>query len=165
MLNYFPCDAVRSFLNGAKPSINLIPKRTAIFGPAAIPSPRANETFALDNGDSLGFSVRGPSEAPALFNFHGQSGSRLQGLGFTESAKNIGLRIICPDRPGIGLSTFDSSRRLLDYPAHVAQLARHLGLENYCVMGGSAGGPYVLGRSLSAPNLIHSWCLFGPLGI
>lgn len=63
-----------------------------------------------------------------------------------ESAHRIGLRIICPDRPGIGLSTFDSSRTLLDYPSQIAQLAKHLGLESYRVMGGSGGGPYVLGE-------------------
>ena len=165
MLHCFRYDAVRSLLNNAKPSTILIPKRTAIFAPSAIPSPRANETFTLDNGDTLGFSICGPSEAPALFYFHGQSGSRLQGLDFAESAKNIGLRIICPDRPGIGLSTFDSSRKLLDYPTHIAQLARYLGLENYRVMGGSGGGPYVLGRSRFAQNIIHSWCAVGPLGI
>ena len=146
MLHSFRYNAVRAFLNGAKLSANLLPKRTATFTSSPVPLPRGNENFTLDNGDTLGFSTCGPSEAPALFYFHGQSGSRLQGLGFAAIAENIGLRIICPDRPGIGLSTFDSSRRLLDYPAHIAQLARHLGLEDYRVIGGSGGGPYALGR-------------------
>ncbi len=135
-----------AFLNSAKSAYNLIPKRTATSAPSVIPPQQENETFTLDTGDTLGFSTCGPPDAPALFYFHGQSGSRLQGLGFAEGVNKVGLRVICPDRPGIGLSSFDPRRRLLDYPAQIAQLARYLGLDSYRVMGGSGGGPYVLGR-------------------
>ena len=127
----------------------MIPKRTATSAPSVIPSQQENETFTLDNGDTIGFSTCGPPDAPALFYLHGQCSSRLQGLGFSQSANKVGLRVICPDRPGIGLSTFDPSRRLLDYPTQIGQLAGHLGLDTYRVMGGSGGGPYVLGRYLS----------------
>lgn len=111
-------------------------------------SPQENETFKLANGHAIGFSACGPPSAPALFFFHGQCGSRLGGLALSEVADNVGLRVISPDRPGIGLSTFDPYRRLLDYPSQISQLAKHLGLETYRVMGGSGGGPYALGESL-----------------
>ena len=148
MLHCFRRDAFMAFSNSARSTYNMIPKRTATSAPSVIPSQQVqeNETFTLDNGDALGFSTCGPPDAPALFYFHGQSGSRLHGLGFAQSAHMVGLRVICPDRPGIGLSTFDPSRRLLDYPAQIGQLAGHLGYDTYRVMGGSGGGPYVLGR-------------------
>ena len=47
-----------------------------------------------------------------------------------------------PDRPGIGLSTFQPGRRLLDWPADVAALADALGIDRFAVMGWSCGGPY-----------------------
>ena len=139
-----------AFLNTAKSASNMIPKRTATSAPSVIPSQLENETFTLDNGDTLGFSTCGPPNSPALLYFHGQSGSRLHGLDFAQGANKVGLRVICPDRPGIGISTFDARRRLLDYPAQITQLGRHLGLDTYRVMGGSGGGSYVLGRYLSA---------------
>ena len=110
------------------------------------PVAQENETFTLPNGHTLGFSTCGPVNAPTLFYFHGQSSSRLQGLALARNANNVGVRIICPDRPGIGLSTFEPGRQLLDYPSQIAQLAKHLRLETYRVMGGSGGGPYVLGE-------------------
>lgn len=146
MLHCFRRNAVKAFSTGAKSPDNIISKRIVTSAPSAIPSQRDTETFTLNNGDTLSFSTCGAPNASPLFYFHGQTGSRLQSLGFAESANNLGLRIICPDRPGIGLSTFNPRRRLLDYPAQIAQLARHLGLESYRVMGGSGGGPYALGR-------------------
>ena len=53
-----------------------------------------------------------------------------------------GVRLISPDRPGMGLSTYQPGRRLVDWPADVAHLTEALGIERFAVMGWSAGGPY-----------------------
>lgn len=55
-----------------------------------------------------------------------------------------GLRILAPDRPGIGASTFQPGRKLLDWPPLLAQLADLLGISNFSILGISGGGPYVL---------------------
>lgn len=145
MLHYLRRGAASTALNGAKLPRNPSPKRIEVTPSSTSPSQQEHETCTLANGHELGFSLCGPIDAPALFYFYGQGSSRLSGLDFVESAIKIGLRIICPDRPGIGLSTFDPGRKLLDYPQQIAQLARHLGLQTYRVMGGLGGGPYVLG--------------------
>ena len=106
-------------------------------------SQQENEVCVLANGHKIGYSIYGSPKAPALFFLHGQGSSRLQGL--AKSAHTAGLQIICPDRPGIGLSTYDHQRKLLDYPLQIAELAKHLELDTYCVIGGSGGGPYALG--------------------
>ena len=60
-------------------------------------------------------------------------------------ARRLYFRMITPDRPGIGLSTYDPHRRLLDYPTQISQLAKGLGYrDGYSVIGGSGGGPYAL---------------------
>ena len=129
---------------------SVICKRTAADRMLTSRSSQENEVCTLADGQKIGYSVYGPLNAPALFFFHGQGSSRLQNL--DEPANVVGLRIICPDRPGIGLSTFVPGRKLLDYPTQIAQLATYLGLESYRVAGGSGGGPYALGMH----NLIYS---------
>ena len=146
MFHCFRRNAARTISHGAKVPRDTIRKRRATSLSSAFPSQQEHETFALPNGHSIGFSTCGPANAPALFFFHGQCSSRFHGLGLSGSATNVGLRIICPDRPGIGLSTLDPRRKLLDYPPQISHLARHLGRETYHVMGASGGGPYAIGR-------------------
>lgn len=146
MLHYVRRSIASTVSTSTKLPRNPVPDRTETSPSSTSPSQQGNETFTLPNGHMLGFSLCEPVDAPALFHFHGQGSCRLQGLAFAEDANKIGVRVVCPDRPDIGLSTFDPGRKLLDYPQQIAQLARHLGLETYRVMGGSGGGPYVLGE-------------------
>jgi pimeloyl-ACP methyl ester carboxylesterase len=104
----------------------------------------------------MGFSSCGPRDATrTIFFLHGFLGSRLEGVGLSKLANKLQVRIVCPDRPGIGLSTFDSRRTLLDYPKDISRLATYLGIRRYGVLGGSGGGPYALAcaKVLSKKNL------------
>jgi pimeloyl-ACP methyl ester carboxylesterase len=74
--------------------------------------------------------------------FHGGLSSRLDAEHAHDAAVASGVRLVSPDRPGIGLSTFQPRRRLLDWPDDVAHLTATLGIETFAVMGWSAGGPY-----------------------
>lgn len=61
------------------------------------------------------------------------------------------LRVIAPDRPGFGLSTFDARRRITDWPADVKALAAHLGITRFAILGGSGGAPYALACARALP--------------
>ncbi|KAI9699794.1 MAG: hypothetical protein M1836_002829 [Candelina mexicana] len=113
-----------------------------------------DETIILSNGHTLGYSVCGSHScsAPTIFFLHGYPSCRLEGLGVKQAAKEVGVRIITPDRPGLGLSTYDPHRTFLDYPDHIAQLARYHGLSEYRVIGGSGGAPYALACAKSLPT-------------
>jgi len=76
--------------------------------------------------------------------FHGGLSCRLEVAFADELCRELGVRLIAPDRPGIGLSDFAPGRSLLDWPHDVETLADALGLERFAVMGWSAGGPYAL---------------------
>ena len=79
---------------------------------------------------------------PIMF-FHGFPGSRLRASSIGhEAAARAGVRVIAPDRPGMGLSTFQPGRRIVDWPGDVAALADALGLPTFAVAGVSGGGPY-----------------------
>lgn len=111
------------------------------------------ETFTLPDSRKLGFSTYAPPDtprnAPTLLYFHGFPGSRIDARMFIPDSKT---RVIGIDRPGIGLSTFQKNRRLLDWPEDVMHLARHLGIKTFRVIGASAGGPYALACAHAIPG-------------
>lgn len=100
----------------------------------------------------MGFATYGnPAGIPTFF-FHGSPGSRYDGSGLVDPAARFNLHIICPDRPGHGLSTFQPNRKLIDYPADISQLAAHLKIPQYHVLGQSGGGPYVVACAHGSPT-------------
>ncbi|MDI1311231.1 alpha/beta hydrolase [Prosthecobacter sp.] len=108
----------------------------------------SDHTFTLSNGLTLGYCEYGDPRGEVAFYFHGWPSSRSQGSLFHEHAKKHGMRLICPDRPGIGLSDFQAGRTLSDWPVTLEELAAHVGADNYHVIGWSGGGPYVLVSAL-----------------
>ena len=68
----------------------------------------------LSNSKKFCFGQYGDVKGKPLFFFHGWPSSRLQGKAFDKIAKELNIRIISPDRPGYGLSDFDSKRTLLE---------------------------------------------------
>jgi pimeloyl-ACP methyl ester carboxylesterase len=120
--------------------------------PAPVGAPRpapAREMRAEDrrlrlrDGRWLGYAEHGaPDGRPVLF-FHGLGTTRVI-CPPDEAARELGIRLIALDRPGIGLSDRRPGRRLLDWPSDVAELADWLGLDSFSVVGWSGGGPYGL---------------------
>ncbi|HKH87682.1 MAG TPA: alpha/beta hydrolase [Acidimicrobiales bacterium] len=98
-------------------------------------------TVLRDGRDLAWLEVGDPAGVP-VFVFHGTPGSRLLVTTSDEVGRSAGARLICPDRPGYGLSSFQPGRRLVDWPGDVAALADHLGIDRFAVMGLSGGGPH-----------------------
>lgn len=114
-----------------------------------------SETFTLRGGRRLGYCNYGDPKGKPIFFFHGWPGSRYSGKETHEAAKRLGVRIISTDRPGIGLSDYKENRKLLDWSDDVAELADHLKLRKFSVMGVSGGGPYVAVCAYKLPDRIH----------
>jgi pimeloyl-ACP methyl ester carboxylesterase len=101
-----------------------------------------SHVMALADGRDLGWLELGDARGFPVLYFHGTPGSRLQ-LSFGDAPlRAAGIRLVACDRPGYGLSTFQDDRRLVDWPGDVVQLADHLGLDRFSVMGVSGGGPH-----------------------
>ena len=121
----------------------------------------------LPNGRYLGFADYGDPNGIPVFCFHGTPGSRLQCAPTASRPVPPGIRLIAPDRPGYGFSTFYPERRLVDWPNDVAALADYLGIDRFAVMGISGGGPHALVCAHAlGPRLIGVACVsgVGPLG-
>ncbi len=107
---------------------------------------KINQTIKLQDGRKLGFAEYGNPEGTPVMFFHGGMSCRLGAEGLAEKGQELGqsVRIVAPDRPGIGLSDYQPERTLLDWPDDVVQLADTLGLGQFAVMGVSAGGPHAI---------------------
>ncbi len=104
-----------------------------------------------------------PAGSPVLY-FHGYPGSRLEGRLAASAARRQGLRLLAPDRPGFGASTFQPGRTIGAWAADVAELADQLGLERFAVVGVSGGGPYALACAARIPERLSRVALVGALG-
>jgi pimeloyl-ACP methyl ester carboxylesterase len=110
----------------------------------------------------------GRSKRPAPALLPRLAGSRAEGRFGDQAAKARGVRLITPDRPGMGLSDFQPRRSFLDWPDDVTRLADTLGLERFAVFGVSGGSPYVAPCAWRLPQRLTSAGIasgFGPLDL
>lgn len=113
-----------------------------------------HQTLRLRDGRTLGYAEYGAAGGIPVFVFHGSPGARLQVRPAHAPARARGIRIIAPDRPGLGLSTRLAGRRVTDWPHDVRALADALGLERFAVVGISGGGPYAAACAWRLPGHI-----------
>lgn len=118
----------------------------------------------LPDGRALAFEDVGPPDGIPVFHFHGIPSSRLEVLWEADSCEAMGVRVICPDRPGFGLSDHLLGRSLLGWPADVTALADALGLDTFGVVGVSGGGPYALACAVAIPERLTGVALVSSLG-
>ena len=114
----------------------------------------AGTTIRLSDGRTLAYLESGDPEGRPVFHFHGGPGSRLAALRFDEPNRRLGIRMIVPDRPGYGLSDLQEDRTYLDWPEDVGQLADHLGIDRFAVLGWSSGGPHAAAAAHGIPERI-----------
>ncbi len=103
-----------------------------------------SRTIKLRDGRLLGYAEYGDPAGKAVFHFHGGAGSRLERPADESILTDLGIRYISTDRPGHGLSDPQPDRKLLDWPDDISQLADHLDIARFYVLGWSAGGPHAL---------------------
>src|SRR6266571_3546238 len=92
-----------------------------------------NAVIALDEyGDANG--------VPVIF-CHGWPSSRTMARLADEPARDLGIRIISPDRPGISGSSLQPDRKLTDWPRLVERIADHLAIYDFRMLAISGGAP------------------------
>jgi pimeloyl-ACP methyl ester carboxylesterase len=115
----------------------------------------AGGVFRRRNGAAVAFSEYGdPNGAPVLF-FHGWPSSRTMAELTDEAARELGLRMISPDRPGIRDSELDPNRTLLDWPPLLGELAAHLQIDKFKILAISGGAPYAYVAGWSMPERVE----------
>ena len=101
-------------------------------------------TVTLSDGRRLAYEDVGAPEGLPVVYHHGGLRCRLDALALDGATRATGVRLVAPDRPGIGGSTRHPDRALADWPADVAALADALEIGRFAVFGWSLGGPHAL---------------------
>ncbi|EMA46179.1 alpha/beta fold hydrolase [Halococcus saccharolyticus] len=114
---------------------------------------RANpRTIDCRDGRQLGYADCGDPDGDPLVVFHGFPNSRVFGALFDAPARERGLRILAPERPGLGVSDPLPDRTVADWTEDVADLADALDLGSFPVLGVSGGGPYAAACAACLPR-------------
>src|SRR5690606_31894146 len=87
----------------------------------------------LRDGRALHFMEFGRPDGVPAFGFHGTPGSRFMFRLADPAASRLGLRLIAPERPGFGLSSFQKRRKLSDWASDMRELADALGIDRFAV--------------------------------
>jgi len=111
----------------------------------------------------LAYAECGAADGQPIIYCHGVPSSRVEAeLNVDRGVvAALGLRVIVPDRPGIGLSDYQRGRRIVDWPDDVFDLAGALGLQRFVVIGSSGGAPYAVACGAAMPDRVRAVGLLG----
>ena len=112
------------------------------------------EIILLRNGSSVAIAEYGDKTGEPIFFCHGWPSSRTMAELTHEAARELNLRIISPDRPGVRDSSFHAERTLLDWPPLLAEVADRLKIGEFKVLGISGGAPYALASAWAMPERV-----------
>jgi pimeloyl-ACP methyl ester carboxylesterase len=124
---------------------------------------RETRVLELLDGRDLAWMEYGLVDGAPVVAFHGSPGTGSFFAPQSDTAARKGVRLIAPDRPGYGHSTFHTARSYETWTRDVAQLADHLGVDRFSVVGHSSGGPNAaacarwLGDRLSGCAIVSGW--------
>lgn len=118
--------------------------------PEAVRQPDRAATMTLADARTLAWSEWGPEAGqPVLFiSGAGTAGSFAFGLDLLDE---LNIRMIAPDRPGLGGSDHDPGKTLLSVAGDISDLIVHLNLKNVAVAAVSQGVPFALALAANGP--------------
>ena len=117
--------------------------------------PDGRRVACAEYGDPLGLPVLA---------LHGTPGSRLMFALAHKAARERGVRLIAPERPGYGLSDYRRAESLAQIAEDLSAVADAYGLDRFAVIGVSGGGPYAVAAAAVMPDRISLLGLVGPVG-
>ncbi|WP_440990899.1 alpha/beta fold hydrolase [Haloarchaeobius baliensis] len=122
-------------------------------------APPATVAAGTPDGRTIAYAEYGAADGnPALF-LHGTPGSRVLGRLYHEPARERGLRILAPDRPGYGRSDPSPDADLAAIATDLVAVLDHADVESAPVVGFSGGAAVALalaGRHSDRVEALHS---------
>jgi pimeloyl-ACP methyl ester carboxylesterase len=108
--------------------------------------------------------VVGDQDATPVLVCHGLADSRLAAQWLRPAAEEVGLRLIAPDRPGIGGSDRRRLSQVADWAQDATVVLDALQVDSAAVLGGSGGGPFAAACAARFPGRVSSLMLVAALG-
>ncbi|WP_445170286.1 alpha/beta fold hydrolase [Mycolicibacterium sp. Dal123E01] len=119
-----------------------------------MPRTSENLTVRLRDGRAMSYAQYGTPDGFVVVNAHGGLACRLDVAASDDAARAAGVRLISPDRPGIGGSDPQPGRTILDWAGDVADMLDQLGIEHFSAMGWSMGGQYAAALAWALPERV-----------
>ena len=111
-------------------------------------------TAPLPDNRRLGYREYGDPAGHPVVSCHGGLLCGLDAAAYDTAAAAAGLRVISPDRPGLGESSPAPGRTTADWADDVAALLDHLDVDRVAVLGWSMGGQYALACAARIPDRV-----------
>jgi len=116
------------------------------------------------DGSEIACELVGDRGGAALLMCHGLADSRRSAWLLDDTARQLGLLVIAPDRPGIGLSRPRRLERVIDW-ADALDVLDALEVETAGVLGISGGGPFAAACAARLPHRVRALVLASALGM
>lgn len=118
--------------------------------------------LTLLDGRRIGCAEYGDPNGLPVIALHGTPSSRLMYAVANRAARERGIRLIAPDRPGYGLSDGRRCDNLMQAAEDLGAVADAYGLERFAVIGVSGGAPYAVAAAAAMPDRISLLALVSP---
>lgn len=102
----------------------------------------------------MAYAEYGAPDGFVVVNAHGGLACRLDVEAAHDPAVEAGIRLISPDRPGVGRSDPDPGRTTFSWARDVEELLDQIGVERFAVMGWSMGGQYAAAVGHALPHRV-----------
>jgi pimeloyl-ACP methyl ester carboxylesterase len=117
------------------------------------------------DGRVITLEVVGDRDATPVLLCHGLADSSLAARWLEQAARDLGLCVIAPDRPGIGGSDRRWLSQLGDWTDDAAVVLDALRIDSAALLGISGGGPYAAACAARMTDRVRSLMLVCPLGL
>src|SRR5205823_11134690 len=117
----------------------------------------SNENLVpLENSGVVAFEEYGNANGVPVIFCHGWPSSRTMARLTDEPARELGIRIVSPDRPGICGSSLQPNRKLSDWPRLLEQVVERLDLPEFRMLAISGGAPYAYATAVAMPERVRA---------
>ena len=110
----------------------------------------------LQGGAVVAFQEYGDADGTPVIFCHGWPSSCTMAQLTDEPARELGVRIISPDRPGISGSSLQPDRKLADWPRVIEGILDYLGIGEFRVLAISGGAPYAYVTAATMPARVRA---------
>jgi len=116
-------------------------------------------------GRRLAYSEIGDADGSQfIINHHGLFSGRIDSQNLVTLLRCMpGVRVITPERPGIGMSDPDPAACFLSWPSDIAGIADALGIQRFSLLAVSDGTPFALAVARAMPDRVNVVSLQSPI--
>jgi pimeloyl-ACP methyl ester carboxylesterase len=120
------------------------------------------ERFVQLQGDAVvAFQEYGDANGVPVMFCHGWPSSCTMAQLTEEPARELGVHIISPDRPGISGSSLQPNRKLADWPRVIERVLDHVGIGEFRALAISGGAPYAYALAATMPERVRAIAIVG----